>query len=276
MRTASIAVAAFTLGAATLAMTRDAHALGPVDVEVGARVGLATSPASTASSNLLGFGLGARGGLDFLGFYGGVQFMYYFGGTDHSAALCSAVPGTPSCPKTGSAALCGLPPIVAQYAAEAFVASDRSTVDTFLAQHGLQSTTLAARQAGVRSLHDPQLLGRRERAPGSTRHRLYSAAPCTTSTLTLLALRGLLSLSLRHRFRHDRRSSLRPSAHRFPGGTVSGDIGTGGRRAVIDALPSSPGSCPSTMVPPGSPHPRPVTPSTCRGPGDGSATARVP
>jgi hypothetical protein len=32
----------------------------------------------------------------------------------------------PSCPKTGSAALCGLPPIVAQYAAEAFVASDRS------------------------------------------------------------------------------------------------------------------------------------------------------
>ena len=77
MRTASIAVAAFTLGAATLAMTRDAHALGPVGVEVGARVGLATSP---------------RGGVDFLGFYGGVQFMYYFGGTDHSAAFCSAVP----------------------------------------------------------------------------------------------------------------------------------------------------------------------------------------
>jgi hypothetical protein len=95
MRTASIAVAAFTLGAATLAMTRDAHALGPVDVEVGARVGLATSPASTASSNPLGFGLGARGGVDFLGFYGGVQFMYYFGGTDHLAAFCSAVPGTP-------------------------------------------------------------------------------------------------------------------------------------------------------------------------------------
>jgi hypothetical protein len=32
----------------------------------------------------------------------------------------------PSCPKTRSAALCGVPPIVAQYAAEAFVASDRS------------------------------------------------------------------------------------------------------------------------------------------------------
>ncbi len=32
----------------------------------------------------------------------------------------------PSCPKTGSAALCGLRPILAQYPAEAFVASDRS------------------------------------------------------------------------------------------------------------------------------------------------------
>jgi hypothetical protein len=32
----------------------------------------------------------------------------------------------PSCPKTRSAALCRLPPIMAQYAAEAFVASDRS------------------------------------------------------------------------------------------------------------------------------------------------------
>ena len=31
-----------------------------------------------------------------------------------------------SCPKTRSSALCGLPPIVGQYAAEAFVASDRS------------------------------------------------------------------------------------------------------------------------------------------------------
>ena len=37
-----------------------------------------------------------------------------------------AASGTSSCPKTGSAALCGLSPIVAQYPAEAFVASDRS------------------------------------------------------------------------------------------------------------------------------------------------------
>src|ERR1019366_9006205 len=31
----------------------------------------------------------------------------------------------PSCRKPGRAAICGVPPIVAQYAAEAFVASDR-------------------------------------------------------------------------------------------------------------------------------------------------------
>jgi hypothetical protein len=46
------------------------------------------------------------------------------------AVNCRSLPArtqrTPSCPRTGSAALCGLPPIVAQYAAEAFVASDRS------------------------------------------------------------------------------------------------------------------------------------------------------
>ena len=41
-------------------------------------------------------------------------------------ALSSASSAIASCPKTGSAALCGLPPIVAQYAPEAFVASDRS------------------------------------------------------------------------------------------------------------------------------------------------------
>jgi hypothetical protein len=83
MRTASIVTAAFAFGVGTFAMTRNAHALGPVDVEVGAKVGLATNPGKSSEGspnpNPLGFGLGARGGVDFLGFYGGVQFMYYFG-----------------------------------------------------------------------------------------------------------------------------------------------------------------------------------------------------
>src|ERR1019366_9234475 len=105
---------------------------------------------------------------------------------------------------------------------------EQRAVNALLAHHGLERTTLAARQAGIRSLHDPKLLGRRERAAGSTRHRLYGAATCTASTLTLLAFGGAFFLSNRHGFRHDRRSSLRPSVHTFPGGTVSRDVGTGG------------------------------------------------
>lgn len=86
MRTASIVAAAFAFGACTFAMTRNAHALGPVDVEIGAKVGVGTSPANNNNGvsvpNPLGFGIGGRAGVDFLGFYGGIQLMYYFGGSD--------------------------------------------------------------------------------------------------------------------------------------------------------------------------------------------------
>jgi hypothetical protein len=85
MRTASIVAAACAFGAATFAMTRTAHALGPVDLEIGAKAGLGTNPLSNPNGgpdiNPLGFGLGARAGVSFLGFYGGVQLMYYFGGS---------------------------------------------------------------------------------------------------------------------------------------------------------------------------------------------------
>ena len=87
MRTASIVAAACAFGAATFALTRDAHALGPVDVEVGARAGVGTNPVKVSGfPNPLGFGLGARGGVSFLGFYGGVQLMYYFGGSNDVSA----------------------------------------------------------------------------------------------------------------------------------------------------------------------------------------------
>jgi hypothetical protein len=85
MRTASIVAGACAFCAATFAMTRNAHALGPVDLEVGAKVGFGTNPVSNSnggsSLNPLGFGLGARAGVSFLGFYGGAQLMYYFGGS---------------------------------------------------------------------------------------------------------------------------------------------------------------------------------------------------
>jgi|CZKU01.1.fsa_nt_gi hypothetical protein len=83
MRSVSIFVAALAFGGGTFAMSRDAHALGPIGVEVGAKVGAATNPLSSQGTvtppTPLGFGVGARGGVDILGFYGGVNFMYYLG-----------------------------------------------------------------------------------------------------------------------------------------------------------------------------------------------------
>jgi hypothetical protein len=89
MRSASIFTAAFALCASTLMMSRDAHALGPVDLEIGAKAGVGTNPISSnngqSAPNPLGFGLGARGGVSFLGFYGGVSLMYYFGSSQDAS-----------------------------------------------------------------------------------------------------------------------------------------------------------------------------------------------
>jgi hypothetical protein len=90
MKSVSIFVAALAFGAGTLAMSREAHALGPIGVEVGAKVGVATNPAGdqngVSQSTPLGFGVGARGGVDILGFYGGVNFMYYLGSSQDITA----------------------------------------------------------------------------------------------------------------------------------------------------------------------------------------------
>ena len=90
MRKASILTAALvTFGVGTFGMARDAHALGPIDLELGAKVGYGSSP-SSAYNNPLGFGLGARAGVDFLSIYLGAQFRYYFG-TDESAASVTGI-----------------------------------------------------------------------------------------------------------------------------------------------------------------------------------------
>ena len=84
-----ISVTLVALGAlAGVALTsRDAHALGPVDVEVGAKAGAATNPADSPSPNPLGLGIGARGGVSFLGLYGGLNAMYYVGSSSDVGAL---------------------------------------------------------------------------------------------------------------------------------------------------------------------------------------------
>jgi len=83
MNRSFIVIASGVLGLSTLAVARDAHALGPVDLEVGAKVGYATNPSSVSgATNPLGFGLGGRAGLAFLGgIYLGGNIMYYLGGS---------------------------------------------------------------------------------------------------------------------------------------------------------------------------------------------------
>ncbi len=82
MKTApAIAVLA---AATTLFPAKVASALGPVDIEAGAKAGGGTAPNNIASgeANPLGFGIGGRVGASFLGFYGGVSITYYFGGNE--------------------------------------------------------------------------------------------------------------------------------------------------------------------------------------------------
>ena len=57
-----------------------AHALGPIDVELGAKVGVATNPNSDGPSPF-GFGIGGRGGVSVFGLYGGLSAVHYFGGS---------------------------------------------------------------------------------------------------------------------------------------------------------------------------------------------------
>ncbi len=78
-KTLSLAGAATVVAA--LAVPRTAHALGPVDLEIAARAGYATSPDSSFAANPLGLGFGGRAGISILGIYGGISGMYYLGGS---------------------------------------------------------------------------------------------------------------------------------------------------------------------------------------------------
>jgi hypothetical protein len=83
-----------TLAATTvIATTRDASALGPLDLEIGAKAGVGTAPSSWPSGapNPLGFGLGARGGVAIMGIYGGANIVYYFGGGQNVLGVDTSV-----------------------------------------------------------------------------------------------------------------------------------------------------------------------------------------
>ncbi len=90
-RALSVAVPCFLAVAALGATERDAHALGPVDVEVGARVGFGTNPDANGP-NPFGFGIGGRAGVTlFHHLYAGLSAIHYFGNSTDLAG-----PGTPA------------------------------------------------------------------------------------------------------------------------------------------------------------------------------------
>jgi hypothetical protein len=84
-----VLLAAAAMGLGILSTAGSAHALGPVDLEVGVKAGVGTNPDSGGGAiNPLGFGLGGRAGLAFLGgIYLGGNVMYYLGGSDNGTSV---------------------------------------------------------------------------------------------------------------------------------------------------------------------------------------------
>jgi hypothetical protein len=76
--------AATAAGLLTLSATREAHALGPLDIEVAGKIGYGSNPDSGEGLNRLGFGFGGRAGLALFGIYAGVNIVDYLGGTANS------------------------------------------------------------------------------------------------------------------------------------------------------------------------------------------------
>src|SRR5580700_6703421 len=75
------------LTVAILAFPTKADALGPVDIEIGARAGVAAGTLGP-----LGFGIGGRGGVSILGLYAGIDVIDYLGATA-TCGGCSSPPG---------------------------------------------------------------------------------------------------------------------------------------------------------------------------------------
>jgi hypothetical protein len=86
MKKAAAALLVTALGAGIVSAAADAHALGPLSLELGAKAGVGTNPDS-GNPNPLGFGIGGRGGVSIMGLYGGVNVMYYLGSSQTESIL---------------------------------------------------------------------------------------------------------------------------------------------------------------------------------------------
>ncbi len=83
-------------GLLTLFATREAHALGPLDIEIAGKVGYGSDPGGGAGFNRLGFGVGGRAGIALFGIYAGVNIVDYLGGTA-SPQPCPLMDASPAC-----------------------------------------------------------------------------------------------------------------------------------------------------------------------------------
>jgi hypothetical protein len=83
----SLVLVTVSLTVAIVVFSAQADALGPVDIEIGARAGIATKPFGP-----LGFGIGGRGGVSFQGLYAGIDVIDYLGATGPCGS-CSSPPG---------------------------------------------------------------------------------------------------------------------------------------------------------------------------------------
>ena len=90
MKNPALVVSAGLLSLAVVAsFSGNAFALGPLDLEIGAKAGVGTTPSNfpNGATNPLGFGLGDRAGVSIMGLYGGGQIIYYLGGSENSVSV---------------------------------------------------------------------------------------------------------------------------------------------------------------------------------------------
>ncbi len=94
-----IATAGLTVS--ILAFSAKAHALGPVNIEISARAGVAAG-----NIGPLGFGIGGRGGVSIMGLYAGIEVIDYLGATGECGG-CSWPGGAQPVMQSQSALLYG-------------------------------------------------------------------------------------------------------------------------------------------------------------------------
>jgi hypothetical protein len=107
MKGASILLLAAAAGVGTFAFTRPAAALGPIDLEAGARVGYGSSPYKDSDFNVMNVGIGARAGLSIFNIYAGASVMYYFG-SSHDNEVVKTPTGLGTAKVSGTSFMYGI------------------------------------------------------------------------------------------------------------------------------------------------------------------------